>query len=714
MTPQLLAMLNGMYGGVPNDTDGIMPLGSGFAGQSLPPEQTIPQSGGGGLQMPNMPLGSGMYGMGTEAQPQGNFAVGSGLYGQQMPQASDMQQQGGQPQQANAQPTAESGMDKFSQLMNNPMFQYGMGLVGAMHTTNPWGGGMQAFLQAQGQQAKIKQANAAMLAEQQRIKLAQQEAALHQRQYEEAAPQREATLGQTQAGTGMVTAQTAAIPSEMAAREAGTAKTIAETGAIPVHSALETAQGANLAVQGQLEQQKIDMAKRQMAMQDPVYQLMLKQLGIGGGTPQLPVPQPAAPGMQPQSFPDGGATGKFGTPVALLDGIQHVESGGNPNAVNPESGATGAYQFMPGTVNMLANQGFKFDPRDPQQSRDAADYYMQMLMKQNGGDMNKALAAYGGFKTKDPTPYINKVMTAAGQMPQPQQQPVQPSAGGSVGGMDPIALAKTGALADFVGMKGGGFTELGKMMQPQNVPAGGYQRNAQTGELTYVPDPMAIAKLHNETQSTAANVAHINQETTMAKGKVAETQAADRQTLQDSTASLDRLAKGAQALVQFDAKGNVINQHPGLEHNAGWQGLFGVQKVSQSGRDAAAQIDMLKNQLMVDTMGVLRSASKSGSTGMGQLNQSEGDTLRGVIANLQTDKGQSLKQLQQQLKQVQEFAVGAKQRMAEKYNSLYANENNPNVAPSIGANTADVGQPAQAASGGVIDLKDFLASKRKK
>jgi len=93
----------------------------------------------------------------------------------------------------------------------------------------------------------------------------------------------------------------------------------------------------------------------------------------------------------------------------LLDAVKAVESGGNPRAVNPQSGAMGAYQFMPGTVKVLQNQGVKFDPFNEPQAREAARGYLQTLLDKNNGDVDKALAQYGGFVTKDPSGYISKV-----------------------------------------------------------------------------------------------------------------------------------------------------------------------------------------------------------------------------------------------------------------------------------------------------------------
>lgn len=126
---------------------------------------------------------------------------------------------------------------------------------------------------------------------------------------------------------------------------------------------------------------------------------------------------------------DTGTTGVYGTPKKLLDNLERVESSGKADAVNKQSGALGAYQFMPDTVKMLAKQGIVFDPMNKQEARDAADKYIQLLVKQNGGDYQKALAQYGGFKTQDPSSYVSKVTAgvpevATKRTQQPQEQSV--------------------------------------------------------------------------------------------------------------------------------------------------------------------------------------------------------------------------------------------------------------------------------------------------
>jgi hypothetical protein len=111
---------------------------------------------------------------------------------------------------------------------------------------------------------------------------------------------------------------------------------------------------------------------------------------------------------------------------AHLDALRQIESGNNPNAVNRDSGAMGAYQFMPGTVAQLAKQGIKFDPMNEPEAREAARQLLQDYTDRNGGDLNKGLAAYGGHVTKSPTNYINKFNAALAQQQGSQAKASEP------------------------------------------------------------------------------------------------------------------------------------------------------------------------------------------------------------------------------------------------------------------------------------------------
>ena len=122
---------------------------------------------------------------------------------------------------------------------------------------------------------------------------------------------------------------------------------------------------------------------------------------------------------EPQKFD---VNKSYGTPEKLLDNLKMVESSGNPNAVNKESGAMGHYQFIPSTVEQLKNEGVDFDPFSPKESRAAADYYIQKLADKHGGDYEKAMADYGGFKTKDPTNYVSRVLKGVSPIQEAQAE----------------------------------------------------------------------------------------------------------------------------------------------------------------------------------------------------------------------------------------------------------------------------------------------------
>lgn len=93
----------------------------------------------------------------------------------------------------------------------------------------------------------------------------------------------------------------------------------------------------------------------------------------------------------------------------ILDRLKKTESSGDALALHPKTKALGAYQFMPETAVMLHKKGIEFNPFNEKESRQAAKIYLEMLVKENNGDLNKALKQYGGFKEQDPTSYINKV-----------------------------------------------------------------------------------------------------------------------------------------------------------------------------------------------------------------------------------------------------------------------------------------------------------------
>jgi len=167
----------------------------------------------------------------------------------------------------------------------------------------------------------------------------------------------------------------------------------------------------------------------------------------------------------------------YGTPAKLLDNLACEESSGDQYAINPKTQAMGPYQFTPSTVAMLQKQGVKFNPFDPQEARNAADYYLQQLKGQNGGSYEGALKAYGGFKTADPTQYVAKAMSGVtGQ----QSAPAPTIPGQSNSGAQP--QSDSGPMSDLFSTLQQGPSQPSKVAQPA-APAPDKQPPAQGGFL---------------------------------------------------------------------------------------------------------------------------------------------------------------------------------------------------------------------------------------
>ncbi|MGT3242634.1 transglycosylase SLT domain-containing protein [Yersinia enterocolitica] len=78
-------------------------------------------------------------------------------------------------------------------------------------------------------------------------------------------------------------------------------------------------------------------------------------------------------------------------PAGLLRSVAITESAGNQFAISG-AGAKGLFQFMDPTAKDMGLKGN--DVFDPEKSAAAAAKYLSMLLKMNGGDLDKALASY--------------------------------------------------------------------------------------------------------------------------------------------------------------------------------------------------------------------------------------------------------------------------------------------------------------------------------
>ncbi|EFJ2066754.1 transglycosylase SLT domain-containing protein [Escherichia coli] len=132
-------------------------------------------------------------------------------------------------------------------------------------------------------------------------------------------------------------------------------------------------------------------------------------------------------------------------PAGLLKSVAITESGGNQFAVSG-AGAKGLFQFMDGTARDMGLRGN--DVFDPEKSAQAAAKYLSQLLRQNGGDLSKALASYNwgignvkrygmGLMPQETRNYIPKVLS---NMPAPGAQVQQQNTYHIYGGGDPRSV----------------------------------------------------------------------------------------------------------------------------------------------------------------------------------------------------------------------------------------------------------------------------------
>jgi Transglycosylase SLT domain len=165
--------------------------------------------------------------------------------------------------------------------------------------------------------------------------------------------------------------------------------------------------------------------RRQQAID--MYQ---KNYGPGGDPHNPPVKEAAPASVKPQSIAKGydAYKAKFDAvqqqyphiPIGLLPAMGQTESSFNPAAVGPvvhgaqgDWQAQGIGQFNPDTAKSLG-----IDPMNPDQAIPAMGQLLNQHMQTYGGDINKALAAYGGgLVNGEITPngqkYVDKVMSLA-------------------------------------------------------------------------------------------------------------------------------------------------------------------------------------------------------------------------------------------------------------------------------------------------------------
>jgi len=156
---------------------------------------------------------------------------------------------------------------------------------------------------------------------------------------------------------------------------------------------------------------------------------------------------------------------------SLADLVQHFESSGNYTAVNPKSGAAGAYQFVPSTWRLYGSQlgidtsAYPTASVAPPEVQDAV--FKQAVAKRGLGDWtcpgcNPALSSYIAANPGDARlPPIGDQPPAA-PPPPPPAAPAAP-APQQVQGPNPMLLA---SLMNAAGGGGGLSAAVTRALQP--------------------------------------------------------------------------------------------------------------------------------------------------------------------------------------------------------------------------------------------------------
>jgi hypothetical protein len=164
------------------------------------------------------------------------------------------------------------------------------------------------------------------------------------------------------------------------------------------------------------------------------------------------------------------AAQESGIPESVVAAQVNDESGFNPNALS-STGAEGMFQFEPGTYNAVAQQagvqpGTEYNPADEEK---AYVVYMDQLLQEEGGSLDKALEAYnaGPGDLAAGASYASGILSAANES-------VTTTAGSGSGG-----TAQTdSALGDAINIFGQVVNPLGNIESMFGTAAG----NSVAGE----------------------------------------------------------------------------------------------------------------------------------------------------------------------------------------------------------------------------------------
>lgn len=443
-------------------------------------------------------------------------------------------------------------------------------------------------------------------------------------------------------------------------------------------------QSEQAAQRAKLYEAQIAQTERKLALQEQ-SQRFLEQIMpslLKGQMPQLPQMPGAGGSMQPQSGPDmlgplkDGPRGKFGTPAAILDNLEQVESGGNPYAIGPDIGggvrARGPYQFLPATQKMLEGEIGPFNPFNRNEARDAADYYIQKMAKENGGDYTKAIAQYGGFKRADATPYVQRVLTGS---------PESVTRGRAANDNSQATLGSGPIYQPEVSFdENGAKITLKPSYEPQriDIERQGLQLRRDTearqraeSMKDYGPGGFKEREANRQDTQTGMQLELqpgrvAQQQATVAKTNT-EVQAAQRKSAEDKTQAWHSFALANNNLDMLSKKVQELSNAPGLSGIYGMSGKFPDMPGGPAADARALQTSVVK-QLAKETLSSIREASKTGGA-LGNVSDRDVNLLETAIQNL--DKSQSVASARKAMGEVQQYTARIRNIALETYEKTY-------------------------------------------
>lgn len=247
-------------------------------------------------------------------------------------------------------------------------------------------------------------------------------------------------------------------------------------------------------------------------------------------------------------------------------------------------------------------------------------------------------------------------------------------------------------LDDPYGIAGGAYRQQVANATMQSYKAADYlsqfmppeQVNAEVARLTGINlgDRLQTTPNLLERRQAEANVDKTRADTTKIRyeARKSEIEARDKQQAYEENPILDRFKVDAaqSALAKIGTRVQGVLDHKGLDFAVGKYGFAAdlakypgasFLPAVQDGADAREQLNVLKSQVVLETMAALKQSSASGSTGFGALSQGELVVLENSVAALQA--AQSPAAIKKALKEVAAFAAEHSGRAEQRYMQQY-------------------------------------------